>query len=217
QGLAVQPGVALARIWLLPSVHLPSSWRQVPDAPEGVEHLHLVASAGTPINSPGEDCSSLRGYFAPFPMQVGKVGQLAAGRHPILIKDIRYGHGWIVRPESAQREGIRSFAGYPLIFADHLLGVIAVFSRISLEDREFAWLGLFANHAAVAITNTRAFQDLRRAEEALRTNERNLSLITNVIPTFIHVLRTDGSALYVNQAVLDYTGLTLEDVQKEDY
>src|SRR5215510_13009207 len=60
-------------------------------------------------------------------------------------------------------------------------------------------------------------EDREKAQEALRTNERNLSLITNVIPTFIHVLRTDGSVLYVNQAVLGYTGLTLEDVRKEDY
>src|SRR5262244_2238051 len=60
-------------------------------------------------------------------------------------------------------------------------------------------------------------EDRDKATEALRTNERNLSLITNVIPTFIHVLRTDGSVLYVNQAVLGYTGLTLEDVRKGDY
>jgi PAS domain S-box-containing protein len=59
--------------------------------------------------------------------------------------------------------------------------------------------------------------DRKKAEEALQSNERNLSLIINAIPTYIHVLRTDGSVLYVNQAVLDYTGLTLEDVQKEDY
>src|SRR4030095_11357088 len=42
----------------------------------------------------------------------------------------------------------------------------------------------------------------------------------DVIPTFIHgihVLRTDGSVLYANQAVLDYTGLTLEAVRREDY
>ena len=59
--------------------------------------------------------------------------------------------------------------------------------------------------------------DRKKAEDALRSNERNLSLIINVIPTHIHVLRTDGSVLYVNQAVLDYIGRTLEDVQKEDY
>ena len=60
-------------------------------------------------------------------------------------------------------------------------------------------------------------EDRRKAEEALRSNERDLNLILNTIPTFIHVLGTDGSVLYVNQAVLDYTGFILEDVRKENY
>ena len=60
-------------------------------------------------------------------------------------------------------------------------------------------------------------RELKNAEQALRASERNLRLITNIIPTFIHVLRADGSVLYVNQAVLDYTGLTLDDARKEDY
>src|SRR5215471_7705910 len=59
--------------------------------------------------------------------------------------------------------------------------------------------------------------DLKKAEEAVRSNERNLSLLINAIPTFIHVLRPNGSVLYVNQMVLDYTGLTLEEVRKPDY
>ncbi|MBV8834053.1 MAG: PAS domain-containing protein, partial [Acidobacteriaceae bacterium] len=59
--------------------------------------------------------------------------------------------------------------------------------------------------------------DRKKAEEALQSSERNLSLMIDAIPTLIHALRTDGSVLYVNQGVLDYTGLTLEDVQKEDY
>jgi PAS domain S-box-containing protein len=217
QGLAAQPGVALTRIWLLPSIHLPSSWQQPPDALEGMEHLHLVASAGTPIDSPGEDWSFLQGHFARFPMHVGKVGQVAAERHPILIKDVVYDDSWIVRPEWATREGIRSFAGYPLVFRDTLLGVIAVFSRRPLGDQEFTWLGLFANYAAVAIANTRAFEDLQRVEEALRSSERNLSLTINTIPTFITVSRADGTVLSVNQAALDYHGVTLQDVQRGDH
>jgi PAS domain S-box-containing protein len=60
-------------------------------------------------------------------------------------------------------------------------------------------------------------EDRKKAEEALRSNERNLNLIINTIPASIHVLGTDGSVLFVNQAVLHYTGLTLEDVQKENY
>jgi PAS domain S-box-containing protein len=60
-------------------------------------------------------------------------------------------------------------------------------------------------------------EDRKRAEEALRSVERNLREITDVIPTVIHVLRPDGSVLYVNQRAMDYTGLTMADVLQEDY
>ena len=59
--------------------------------------------------------------------------------------------------------------------------------------------------------------DRQKAAEALQFNQNNLSLVTDLIPTLIHVLRTDGSVLYVNQAVLDYHGVTFDDVQKENY
>lgn len=59
--------------------------------------------------------------------------------------------------------------------------------------------------------------DRKRAEEASRSAERNLSLTIDTIPTFIQVSRPDGSVLSVNQTVLDYYGVTLEDMQKEDF
>jgi transcriptional regulator with GAF, ATPase, and Fis domain len=167
-GLASQPGVALSRIWLLPSIHVPGSWQQAPDSPDDVNCLRLVASAGTPMNSPGEDWSSLHGRFARFPLNVGKVGQVAADRRPILIRDFAPDASWIVRPEWAQREEIRSFAGHPLVFLKNLLGVIGVFSRRPLEDHESNWLGLFANHAACAVANARAFEELERLQRQLQ-------------------------------------------------
>jgi PAS domain S-box-containing protein len=65
-----------------------------------------------------------------------------------------------------------------------------------------------------------ALQDVTEskvAEEALRASERNLNQIINAIPTAIGVMRPDGSPLYGNQAVTDYTGLTLEDMLKQDF
>ncbi len=59
--------------------------------------------------------------------------------------------------------------------------------------------------------------DRKKAEEALQSSERNLSLTINTIPTFIQVSRPDGSILSVNQTVLDYHGITLQDVQKDDF
>lgn len=57
----------------------------------------------------------------------------------------------------------------------------------------------------------------RRVEQKLRQSRTELRRITDAIPTLIHILRPDGTVLYANQAVLDYTGLTLEDVQKDEY
>src|SRR5262249_2511780 len=142
EGLASQPGVALSRIWLLPSVHVVNSWQQPPGSPEDSGCLRLVASAGTPMNSPGEDWSFLHGEFAQVRLNIGKVGQVAANRQPILMKDFDPQVNWIIRPEWAEREGIRSFAGYPLVFLDNLLGVIGVFSRRPIEEHEFTCLGL---------------------------------------------------------------------------
>lgn len=167
-GLASQPGIALARIWLLPSVHIPVSWQEVSHAPDGTECLRLVASAGTPIDSPGENWCFLQGHFARMPFNVGKVGQVASSRHPILVEDVAFQNDWIVRPEWAKREGIRSFAGYPLNFRDNLLGVIGVFSRRPFDEQEFTWLGVFANHAAVAIANARAFEEVERLQRQLQ-------------------------------------------------
>jgi len=162
QGLASQPGVALTRIWLLPSADLCGSGQEPSRSPEQTEYLRLVASAGTPVNSPGEDWSFLQGHFSRLPLTVGKVGQVAVNRNPILIKDLLSQNDWILRPEWAKREGIRSFAGHPLRFRDDLLGVVGLFSRKPLTEQEFTWLGLFANQAAVAIANARAFEEVER-------------------------------------------------------
>jgi len=95
--------------------------------------------------------------------------------------------------------------------------------RLLMPDKSVKHIHLFA-HATRdkygRLEYVGAAQDVtqhRLAEEALQSSERNLSLMIDVIPTFIHVVRSDGSVLYVNQAVLDYTGLTLEDVKKSDY
>ena len=168
EGLASQPGMALARIWLLPSVHIPAAWQEYSHTPDCAEYLRLVASAGKPNNSPGEDWSFLQGKFARFPLGAGKVGQVAAERKPLLVANFAPRESWIARPDWVHREGIRSFAGYPLIFRDNLLGVIGVFSRQPLDDQQFTWLGVFANHAAVSIANARAFEDVEKLQGQLQ-------------------------------------------------
>jgi PAS domain S-box-containing protein len=55
--------------------------------------------------------------------------------------------------------------------------------------------------------------DRKRAEDALRTSERNLSQIINTIPALAWSARPDGPAEFFNQHYLDYLGLSQEQAQ----
>src|SRR5206468_3237144 len=59
--------------------------------------------------------------------------------------------------------------------------------------------------------------DLKRAVERPRQDEKGFRRIIDAIPQTIVVLGLDGRNLYANQAVLDYTGLALEDVMAADF
>src|SRR3989442_109275 len=59
--------------------------------------------------------------------------------------------------------------------------------------------------------------DRKRAEEKLRRDEQELRRMTDAIPQHIMVLAPDGTAVHANQSLLDFTGLTLEDVVAEDF
>jgi PAS domain S-box-containing protein len=48
--------------------------------------------------------------------------------------------------------------------------------------------------------------DRKRAEEALKASERELSSIINTIPTLAWSAEADGSVTFLNQRWLDYTG-----------
>ncbi len=198
EGLAAQPEVALARIWLLSPGDICDGCVMREKCSDQTQCLHLVASAGTPLNSPGEDWSFLRGYFRRMPLNSLKVGQVGTGT-PILIHDLAPESEKIARPEWAKREGIRSFAGHPLIFRGNILGVLALFSRGPLDDQAFSWLRMFADQAAVAITNARAFEDRKRAEEALRESEKRIQAFWDNSPNLLFLKDPDGHYLSVNK------------------
>ncbi|MBX7221962.1 MAG: sigma 54-interacting transcriptional regulator [Blastocatellia bacterium] len=167
QGLAAQPGIALARLWLNGPGDQCATCPMRSECPQQTECLHLLASAGNPTQAALEDWSGVNGDFRRFPLRVRKIGHIGATGEPILIDDVESSQHWIARPNWARKEGIRSFAGQPLVFRGEVLGVLAIFSRLPLTGREFAWLRMFADHAAVAIANSRAFAEIERLRERI--------------------------------------------------
>src|SRR5258705_10208474 len=79
--------------------------------------------------------------------------------------------------------------------------LIRIVPQLDAEGNVVRWFG----------SNT-DIEDRKRAEKKLLEEDRELRRITDAIPQTIVVLDEKGHPLYANQAMLDYTGLTLEDV-----
>jgi transcriptional regulator with GAF, ATPase, and Fis domain len=173
EGLAAQPGIALARVWLIGPGDICPECPMRRECPDQARCLHLVASAGQP-SRPGEDWSRLDGDFRRFPLGVRKVGRVGASGVPVLVADVERETEQFARPQWLRREKIRSFGGQPLVFRGEILGALAVFNRRTCDEATFGWLRAFADHAAVALANSRAFAEIERLRARLELENRYL-------------------------------------------
>jgi PAS domain S-box-containing protein len=134
-----------------------------------------------------------------------------------LVKNMIFGPGLVAVEFSFEAQHKGPFAGHVATGARVALPGCGVYEYDAAKRQITGGHVYFDTGTLMQIITDSLVDDRETAEEALRSYERNVSLMPNDIPTLIHVLSSDGSALYVNQAVLAYTGLTLEDVRKEDY
>ena len=84
--------------------------------------------------------------------------------------------------------------------------LIRIVPQLDAEGNVVRWFG----------SNT-DIEDRKRAEKKLLEEERELRRITDAIPQTIVVLDAKGHPLYANQAMLDYTGLTMQEVVASDF
>ena len=84
--------------------------------------------------------------------------------------------------------------------------LIRIVPQLDAEGNVVRWFG----------SNT-DIEDRKRAEKKLLEEERELRRITDAIPQTIVVLDSKGHPLYANQAMLDHTGLTMQDVLISDF
>ena len=207
QGLAAQPGVALARIWLRgPGDLCEKGCFLRHECADHRECLHLAASAGSSQDQT-EHWSSIEGrYFQRIPIGNRKLDVIGVSGKSILIQDVSQDKEWILRPEWAMKEGIRSFAGHPLISREKILGVMVLFTREPVTQQDFVWLGMFANQAAVAITNAQAFEALQQAQAAEQKRAGELKQVIDLAPMHMFIWEAHADVSYGNRAAHDYFG-----------
>jgi len=84
--------------------------------------------------------------------------------------------------------------------------LIRVLPEFDAEGNVVRWLGSDTD-----------IEDRKRAETKLLEDEREFRRITDAIPQTIVVLDPSGDPLYANQAVLEYTGLTMQEVLSSQF
>jgi transcriptional regulator with GAF, ATPase, and Fis domain len=207
QGLVDELDAAFARIWLLGPGDLCAECYKAADCANRVRCLHLAASAGLYTN--------LNGEYRRIPLGALKIGKIAQGSGAMYTNDVM-GDDRLPNKQWMKDHGLSAFAGYPLIFRDDLLGVIAMFGRRKLTDEEVERLAVFANEAAIAIKNAQLFSEVEQLKNRLQAEnlylqeeiklEHNFEEIIGNSPAIKAVLRkveqvapTDSTALILGE------------------
>jgi len=177
-------GAAFARVWTL-------------NERENV--LELQASSGL--------YTHIDGPHGRVPVGKFKIGLIAQQRQPLLTNDVlddpRIGdRKW------ARREGLISFAGYPLVLDDRLVGVVAIFARQPLNEATLDAMAAVANQIALGIVR-------KRTEDSLRATNEKLKSLVRASPLAIVAVDPDLKVLEWNPAALRIFGWTEAEVLGE--
>lgn len=153
--------LALARIWLIEPGDICETCFLKAECPDQTRCLHQVTSAARPQNpESGDEWHKEDGFYRRLPLGVRRIGNIAASGQLLRLTDTAEDGDWFARNDWLRREHVQSFCGYPLKFRGEVLGVLAVFSRSRVDEQQCSWLHAFADSAAVAIANARAFQEI---------------------------------------------------------
>jgi two-component system, cell cycle sensor histidine kinase and response regulator CckA len=153
--------------------------------------IKLLASAGIAANA--ENATHLSALQA----------QILATKKPLLINRV-LGDARISDQEWVKREGIVSYAGYPLVIEDRPVGMMSLFSRSPLSEGTLQEMGSVANGIALCV-------DRKRSAQALDASEFKYRSVVENIKEVIFQISDSGRFGFLNPAWTEMTGFKLKD------
>ena len=141
---------------------------------DATEELELKASAGLYTC-----CDDQYGRVALG--SASKIAVIARTQRALLTNDL-HGDAAPENKEWVQEAGLTSFAGYPIVLDEHLIGVLAICSREPLSPVVVNHMATVADLMASWITRRRAVEQLRESranlEEAVTARTADLERVT---------------------------------------
>jgi formate hydrogenlyase transcriptional activator len=140
---------------------------------------------------------------------VGSCGAAAYLRQPVFVSDILSHPNWANFRSVVLQSGLRAAWSTPIISQDgQVLGTFCMHYREVRhpETHDIQLIDYASRIAGIAIERERSRSALTKSEAELRT-------IIDAIPQLIVAVGADGTFLYANQTVRDFTGLTKEEVR----
>jgi PAS domain S-box-containing protein len=127
--------------------------------------------------------------------------ELARGT-PVLLKQPELSER-ISQPEWIRREGIVSYAGFPLVVEDRLVGLMSLYARYTLTGQVIQEMASVANGIALCI-------ERKRSEEALDLSEIKYKTVVENIKEVIFQLDAFGNWAFLNPAWTSVTGFEIK-------
>ncbi len=152
--------VLAARVWFLDDRDCPVCRPARDEPPRGA--LHLRAHGTMPPSAAIDGaCHLVRAGSA------SHVATIAEHGEPTFTSVVYPLDGWGLEPDLPWASEVRGVLGYPLRFRSRAVGVLVCYLRTPPHEGMLAWLPTFAAHAAVAIGNCRALQEIKQLHEQL--------------------------------------------------
>src|SRR5246127_3079983 len=151
----------------------------------------------------------------------GLCNTAAALKTRVIVADVATEPIWLeAYRDLALTLGIRAGWSQPIVTKENqVLGTFAVYSpecRVPTDD-DLALIEAAGHVTLLAIERQRSHEALTSALADARKSETELRRMTDAVAQSIVVLNPDGKAISANRVALEYTGLSLEEVQATEF
>jgi len=107
-------------------------------------------------------------------LKIGRslVSRVVKEKAPLMVRDVTKEEGYLY-PDLATKEGVKGLVSVPMIYREHVIGVINVYSADAraFSNEDVRVLTAVADQAALAFENTKLSVAVQETQEALQTRK----------------------------------------------